>query len=348
MHDSIVGISITSQCNVCDAHDAHDRARGSEDAFVAQLRGTGAYDCLIGISGGLDSTWLTRWAVSHQLRALLVHFDNGFNSPEANRNILRVVEASGYPFIRVYADDAYRQHCLALIGSGLPDVDIANDMAMATIARDVARMYRIRWVLNGHQYYTEGWNPIGWTYMDGKYLRSICGPVSRYMDFSLFRQFRGSKEGRPYDHIPKLRRERMKADVAAWCGWESYGEKHAENLYTEWVGAWYLPVRHGIDKRLNYYSAQVRDGTMVKAEARKLLKQTPRFGARKWTTLAHGLGFADTAAFRAFVEAAPATLDREQYPSYRKVFRRFRPLLWVAMRLGLVSRSFYRKYSANG
>jgi hypothetical protein len=234
--------------------------------------------------------------------------------------------------------------CIRLLESGTPDVDIANDLGMAKLSLDVARRYGITTMLNGHNYSTEGWNPIGWTYMDGRYMRSLCAPlhVPSYLNLDLAEQLTaGVRHVRPYYQLPPLRYATMRALLSSVLGWEDYGAKHGENIYTEWVGARYLPLKFGIDKRRNYLSADVRSGLRTRASARKLLAAPPSFDLSKLRPVLDVFG--DDFDADAFACSTPR--DRGAFPSYRDTFRTLRPLLWAAMRVGLVPESFYRKYT---
>jgi hypothetical protein len=347
MSDDIEGVKISGkQCNICDTHDKHMAAEMDLIKAMSKVAEDGKgrqFDCIVGISGGLDSTYLARMAESFNLRALLVHFDNGFNAPVANDNIDRVVAKTGYPFLRFSPDAvAYKRICRKLLATSLPDADIANDLGMAKLVLDVAKQYGVKWILNGHNFQYEGWNPLGWTYMDGRYLRSIAGEVPEYLDLGLLEQFTaGVKHVRPYYHLPDMSYEHMKADVAKWCGWVSYGSKHCENIYTEFVGSVYLPAR-GIDKRRNYLSADIRCGRISREQAKAVLEMPVEFEQKKFFELAADLGLS-VGDLQRLVDAVPS-MDRARFASYKSTLRRYRALVWAGMKLNLVPESFFRKY----
>jgi hypothetical protein len=181
--------------------------------------------------------------------------------------------------------------------------------------------------------------------MDGRYLRSIAGHVPEYMDYGLIEQFTaGVKHARPFYAMPDLRKEAMAATCTSSFGWQSYGAKHCENEYTEWVGAVYLPKRHGIDKRRNYLSADIRCGRITREEAISALREDMTFCPKKMERVATGLGFDNAEEFVKFYESVPANNNRERFESYRPSLRRFWPLVWAAAKLDLVPEAFYRKY----
>jgi hypothetical protein len=305
------------------------------------------FDCLIGISGGLDSSYLTITAKNMGLRPLLCHFDNGFNAPVADDNIKNLVDTTGFAFVR-FAPDlvAYRKLCAALIATGLPDADIANDIGMAKFSLDVAKQYGIKWILNGHNYQYEGWNPLGWTYMDGRYLADICRKIAGfelppYMRLGLVEQFSsGVKHARPYYQFQGLLKEEMVRSCVNEFGWKSYGSKHCENIYTEWVGSVYLPMM-GIDKRRNYLSADIRCGRITKEQAKQILTVQPSFEPEKMAVLVDAFG---NDVFRG-ISIGGFNLNRGRFASYKTMLRRYWPLVWMACKMDLVPEAFYRKYA---
>jgi hypothetical protein len=349
MSDDIAGITIgkSGQCNMCDSHDAHERKDKSLPDLFDRIRHDGRgrqYDCICGISGGLDSTYMVRMAESFGMRVLLVHFDNGFNHHIAEENIKSVIDRTGYPMIRFHPDKTvYNRLCLQLLATGLPDADIANDIGMQKLVLMLAKQYDIKWVLNGHNYQYEGWNPLGWTYMDGRYLESINGrQLPDYMRLGLAEQMlNGVKQARPYYEIDDLSQAHMMKDCEAWCGWLDYGGKHCENLYTEWVTKCYLSPR-GIDKRRNYLSADIRSGRIDKHTAWSALNIPMVFSGDRFTDLCERLGV--TKEYMNLVCYNNHRIDRERFASYRGTLKAIKPIVWVASKCDLVPESFYRKY----
>jgi hypothetical protein len=168
----------------------------------------------------------------------------------------------------------------AFLWAGVPDADIPNDIAMTKLMYDTAYKYGIKYILNGHDFRTEGSTPKPWTYMDAKYIRSVYNkysglelhnyPLFTFKD-QLFYALIGIKNVRPF-HF-KWDRESMEDEMKRFISWQDYGGKHCENVYTEFVGSHLLPNKFGIDKRIVYLSAQVRSGKLKKEEAREIFNQ---------------------------------------------------------------------------
>ena len=329
-----------SQCEYCDIHDELEK-QSDPNKLRVQIskisKSKAKYNCLIGISGGLDSATLL-WLVVKEwnLRPLVIHFDNGWNTPEAEHNMKALVGYLNVDFIRYSVNkeeyDAINNY---FVCNGLPDADIPNDIAMTKLMYDTAHKYGIKYILNGHDFRQEGSTPKGWTYMDAEYIRSVYGkkiqnyPLFTFKD-QLLASIRGIKQVRPFHSIvDRITSEiAMKEDV----GFKDYGGKHNENIYTAYVGSKLLPEKFGIDKRIVYLSAQVRSGLITKSEARYILKAKPQFDTTK-------LGKRE----REILWMAGSDIrDRSEFKRYN--FKRWRPVIWILMKTKVVPYTFYKKY----
>lgn len=352
--DSIKGVKIgVVQCNYCDLHDQLEKEYpASQDGYCEMLgeiknRGRNSkYDCLIGISGGFDSSLMLMSFVSNGVRPLAVHYDNGFNAPEAKYNIDAIVSKTGVDFINVsIARNEFLRCSLKVLRSGVSDGDIVNDMAMARVFIDVAKQYGIKTLINGHNFRTEGSSPIGWSYMDAKYIRSICGntgelPLLNMMD-QLLQPLSGTKTYRPLYYLNPKQEERL-ADLEKSCGWQNYGSKHCENIYTEFVGCYLLPIKFNIDKRRTYLSARIRCGEISKAQAKEELKKPIEYGEEKIERFCKMTGLARYELDLVMRQPKHSFLEHD---TYYDSFKRYRWLWWLMMKMGVVARTFYTKYT---
>lgn len=329
------------QCNYCDIHDQLESNANPEELplVLAKIMKSGKgkkYDCLMGISGGLDSSALLYAAVKWWgLRPLVIHFDNHHNVPQATHNMDSLVKRLGVDEIiyrvnhREYMDINY-----AFLQAGVPDADIPNDIAMTKLMYRTAEQYGIKYILNGHDFRTEGSTPAAWTYMDAEYIRSVYGgnPVN-YPLFTFKDQLRsalkGIKQVRPFHY--GLNRDVLEKEMKKYIGWQDYGGKHCENIYTEFVGCKLLPEKFGIDKRRVYLSAQIRSGNLTKDKAKEQLKDLPKFDMYRLPTK----------AMIDFHVLSPVR-DRKEFKKYN--FKRYRPLIWVLAKLKVVPYTFYIKY----
>lgn len=166
-------------CSYCKLHDALDRQyqnKGSEGALniqalldeIKQMGKGRKYDCVVGVSGGCDSSYLLHYLVKAGVRPYAVHFDNTWNSPIATQNIYRMVkqlgvELSTYVVNAKEYDDIYRSFLLA----GVPDIEAPTDIGFISALYGAAEKIGAKYVVEGHSFRTEGVSPLGYLYMDG-------------------------------------------------------------------------------------------------------------------------------------------------------------------------------------
>lgn len=334
------------QCEYCDLHDELQSKAIPFDlnGVLHKIRKAGRsskYDCIMGISGGLDSSTLLYTAVRYWgLKPLVIHFDNNWNAPEAIHNMTMLIQKLGVDAIVYHVNkQEYDKLNESFLYAGVPDADIPNDIAMTKLMYDTAHKYGIKYILNGHDFRTEGSTPKGWTYMDAKYIQSVYKdytgkelinyPLFTFWD-QIYYAWKGIKQVRPFHY--GFDRETMEHEMKKLIRWEDYGGKHCENLYTEFVGSWLLPNKFGIDKRIVYLSAQVRSGKLNKKQAKELFAVKSEFDLSK-------LGDAEETLLKLTnLRKNP----REKYSRYN--FKAYRPLIWILAKLNVVPHTFYVKY----
>jgi hypothetical protein len=323
-------------CEYCELHDKQEYAPKDLSKMLLKIKAAkrGKYDCLIGISGGFDSAILLNQAVnSWGLSPLVIHFDNHYNTVDANYNIEQLVKSTGVDFIRYYVDKIeYDKVQKSLLMSGTPDGDILNDLVMTDLIFQTAEKYKIKYILNGHNYRTEGSSPRGFTYMDAKYLESIHGknislPIFRFKDQVRWALL-GIKQVRPF-HEWEFDFNTYKNAIINQYNLKDYGKKHGENIVTDFVGSYYLPKKFGIDKSIVYLSAQIRSKTISKKD---IVKQKPIF---------EHLSYIDKLYNADEIMKAPIR-ERSTYAKYN--FKRYRLLVWVLVKMGSLPYTFYLKY----
>lgn len=332
------------QCNYCNLHDQLESQAKPSDLYkwLEKIRAKkGKYNCIIGISGGLDSSTLLYAAVKWWgLKPLVIHFDNHWNDPIAEANMKGLICELVVNSI-VYRVDKHEYDTLnyAFLHAGVPDADIPNDIAMTKLMYETAQKYGIKYILNGHDFRTEGSTPASWTYMDAKYINSVyyeyaCKSLVNYPLFTFWDQIKyaliGIKQVRPFHY--GFDRELAEKEMIAETGWKSYGAKHCENVYTEFVGSKLLPEKFGIDKRRVYLSALIRSGKITKADAWAELENKPAFSMSK---------FGIKADLIAGLSKSMIT-PREVYGRYN--FKKYRFLIWIMAKLKVVPYTFYVKY----
>ena len=359
----IPGISFdeAGMCSYCALHDEMDRQYPVGHLGEVQLRnmveeireaGKGKqYDCIVGVSGGCDSSYLIHKMCELGLRPLAVHFDNTWNSPIATSNIYAVLEAHDVD-LETYVvnnreyDDIYRAFMLA----GVKDIEAPTDIGfMATLYRS-AEKHGIRYIIEGHSFRTEGVSPLGFLYMDGRYIESVHQrfgrlPMETYptMPFGKFVKWAalsGIRRVRPL-YWMDYDKERTKAFLTSEFGWQWYGGHHLENRFTAFYHSYFLPTRFGEDGRKLGYAALVRSGQMDRAEAIELLRSPAEVDPELIGLVKKRLEF-DDAEFDRVMNLPRKTF--QDYDTYKRRFERLRPFFWLMYKLDRVPKSFYVKF----
>jgi len=330
-----------TQCEYCDIHDSLEKQSPPDqlNRILNKIRKhKGKYNCIMGISGGKDSSVLLYTAVKvWGLRPLAIHFDNNWNTETAKGNMQRLVDRLGVDSI-VYKADKQEYDTLndAFLFAGVPDADIPNDIAMTKLMYQTASQYRIKYILNGHDFREEGSTPKGWTYMDAEYIRSVYRfytnteiknyPLFTFKDQIIY-SLKGIKNIRPFHYMPN--RQYLTKQMIDYCDWRSYGSKHSENIYTEFVGAYLLPNKFKIDKRIVYLSAQVRSGIISKEDGRTAFKHK---------------GEIDLARFKD-IDLSLITKVKRTHKDFKTYnFKKYRPFIWLMYKMKIVPYTFYKKY----
>lgn len=260
--------------------------------MIAQIKADGQtkdYDCLIGLSGGVDSSTTLHYAVEMGLRPLCFSVDNGWNDPRADENIMRLVEGLKVPFYR-YTIDTHKFQKLqaAFMKAGLINLEIPTDHILMATTFEMANKYKIKWVLSGGNVATESIMPAFWSYnardlthIQGVY-KAITGkkleglPTCSLLKWNYYRWVKGIKIFYLLDYLDYNRSEAIKL-LEDKYGYKNYGEKHCESTFTWWFQNFYLFEKFGIDKRKAHYSAMINSGQMTRDEALELLKAVPEF-----------------------------------------------------------------------
>ncbi len=310
------------------------------------------YDCVIGVSGGTDSSYLVYLAKEvWGLRPLAVHYDNTWNSAIATMNIRKVLDGLGidlytHVVANKEADDIFRSFFL----SGVAELEASTDLGYAYLLRRVAAKYSIEYILEGHSFIEEGITPLGRNYFDGKYIRSIhrqfgsmamrTYPLMTFTRFLVSALFHRVKFIRPLWYIDYAKDE-AKEFLASRYDWQYYGGHHLENRMTAFVHSVYLPQKYGSDMRNNTLAARVRNGAMSREDAWREYNTPPFMEDELVNYFKKRLGLTDELYEQ--VMSAPGR-NWTEFPTYKKRFERFRPLFHVLAKANMVPMSFYLKY----
>lgn len=282
---------------------------GGRDEYrqvLEQIRKDGRgkrYDCLIGVSGGVDSTyiaWLTKQA---GLRPLAVHFDNGWNSELAVKNIENIIVRLGIDLETVVVDWLeFRDLQLAYLKASVVDVEVPTDHGIFTTLYRVARRFGIRYILSGVNTATEAILPYSWIHPKLDHINLLAihkafgtQPLKTFpvADFPLKRWIRrsGLQEVRILDLID-FRKAEAEEISKRELDWHPYGGKHYESIFTRFYQGYILPEKFGIDKRKAHLSNLICSGQMSRDEAiaelakpiypQELLREDMEFALKKF------------------------------------------------------------------
>jgi N-acetyl sugar amidotransferase len=262
--------------------------------MVAGIKASGRgkpFDCIMGMSGGLDSSYLLHLAVSEfGLRPLVFHVDGGWNTDIAVNNIQVIVDKLGLDlYTEVINWQEMRDFQLAFFKAGVPHLDIPQDHAFVATLYHFAHKHNIKYILNGGNFATECVrNPKEWLYYgtDMAQIRDIHGqfgtiplrtyPFSSVLFHKIYlRYVRGVQVVKPLNLLPYTKEKAIKTLVEMY-GWRPYPQKHFESRFTRFYEGYWLPTRFGYDTRRVQYSSLILTGQMTREDALERLK-TPAY-----------------------------------------------------------------------
>lgn len=246
------------------------------------------FDCIIGMSGGIDSSYLTYLAKEKMgLRPLVFHVDAGWNSQIAVNNIERLVDGLKLDlFTEVIDWQEMRDLQLAFFKSGVPHIDTPQDHAFFATMYKFATLHNVKHILTGANLSTECIrNPIEWMYYqsDSRQLRDIHNrfgtvPLKTFPTTSILWHkvwlpyIKGIKVVRPLNMVPYIKKDARQLLMDRF-GWQPYPQKHFESRFTKFYESYWLPKRFGYDVRLVQYSSLIVTGQMTRDDALELLKK---------------------------------------------------------------------------
>jgi N-acetyl sugar amidotransferase len=238
------------------------------------------YDMIMGLSGGVDSSYVAKLAKDFGLRTLVVHCDTGWNSELAVKNIENIVSKCGFDLVTHVVDwETMRNLQYAFFKSGVPNQDIPQDHAIAAVFYGYADKHKVKWSLSGSNFATESILPTAWGYnnLDLKHIQAIhrefgSGKLSKfptmsYLKYGFYYQMvKGMQIAKPLNLINYKKGEAMKVLQESF-EWKYYGGKHYESRFTKFFQGWYLPTKWGYDKRLAHLSSLVAGNEITRDQA---------------------------------------------------------------------------------
>lgn len=298
--DSAITFDEDGVCDHCRTFELkvrpnwHTGERGSRDLhrLIEKIKAAGRgrdFDCIIGMSGGVDSSYLTYIATELGLRPLVFHVDAGWNSQEAVNNIEKLVDKLKLDLYTEVIDWAeMRDLQLAFFKSGVPHIDTPQDHAFFATMYKFAEVHGVKYILTGANFSTECIrNPIEWMYYqsDSIQLKDIhhrfgTRPLVNFPTTSILRHkvwlpyFKGIKVVRPLNSVEYDKATAIRLLVDKF-GWQPYPQKHFESRFTRFYEGYWLPKKFGFDTRKVQFASLIVTGQMTREEALQKLKSPP-------------------------------------------------------------------------
>ena len=370
MDTTVPGIAFDDAgiCSFCEVHDRMERAFPLGEAglrtvarLAEEMRRAGRgrrYDCVLGVSGGRDSSYTLWYCVTQlKLRPLAVHFNDGFGNPVAGENMMRACQRLGVEMRTITSDWRESKDLkIAFLKASVPDMEEGTDLGIATALYGVAAKEGVRHLVIGQSFRTEGIAPLSWNFLDGKYLRAVhkqFGTVPlrpwRPTDpgFNL-----GPKEMFYYAFVRRIKtvtllyhldyvRTEVDKLLVRELDWKSPGAHYSDDLYQSVI--YYLNrVKFNIDRRLFNYSALVRSGQMGREEGLERISHINSIEEESVISLCIKRLGLTRAEFEAIVAAPPKTFH--DYPNSYALLRLARWPIKLMSKLNLIPESAYDKY----
>jgi N-acetyl sugar amidotransferase len=328
--------------------------RGKLSAILKKIKsghGSKKYDCVVGVSGGTDSSYLLMKCVDWGLRPLAVHYDNTWNTAISTQNIRKItnvlkVDLHTYVIDNKEANSIYK----ATLKSGVLEWDASTDIAFVQVLRSFAAKYSIKYILEGHSFTAEGLSPVGNNYFDGKYVASVFakygeGKLKTFPNLTFFQFMKwtllyNQQFLRPLWYL-EYGKEAAQKELSERTGWQNYGGHHLENRAAVFGHTVWLPERYGLDFRNLTLSAKVRAGILDRGKALRQYQTSVKRDPEIVEYVLKRLGVTEE-EFNKYM-LLPKQSFRE-FKTYKKRFEILRPLFYILAKTNRVPMSFYLKY----
>lgn len=245
------------------------------------------YDCIIGLSGGVDSTYIAYLVKKHNLRALAVHFDNGWNSELAVKNIENIISKTKFDLYTYVVNwEEFKDLQRAYLKAGVIDIEVLSDHMIVASLYKLANKYNVKYIVGGTNTATEGIMPHDWIYNKSD-LTNILDIHSKFGQIKLktypkngFYQRLYYKEIKAIEFVELLdlidyNKSQVKSFISEYFEWKDYGGKHYESIWTKFYQGYILPKKFNVDKRKAHLSNLILTGEIKRQEAVMELVKSP-------------------------------------------------------------------------
>lgn len=269
-----------------DGNSGAEQLRRIADQIISEGAGK-PYDCVLGLSGGADSSYVAVVAKELGLRPLAVHLDNGWNTDTAVSNIQKILEYTEMDlYTHVVIWEQFRDIQRSLFRASVANVEVATDHAIFALLYQIGNRYGVRHILTGSNLETETIMPDSWGY-DARDARHVIGIKRKFGSSKIgtdsyptlwpwmFAYFALYKRMRlvPVLNYGKYNKEQAVERMGNLFGYSSYSRKHGESKFTRFFQEYYLPTKFNADKRRAHFSSQIVAGMMTRDEALAALER---------------------------------------------------------------------------
>lgn len=243
------------------------------------------YDCIMGISGGLDSSYLAYLGYKWGLRVLAVHINDGYDTEVSKSNIKKLIEKTGFDYMVIEPDaEQFNALTLAYMKAGVPNIAVPQDNILFAFLYDCVKKYKISYFFSGSNLALESIWQTGntWKNSDVVNIKNIHKrfgdkPINKLKFYSTIdkqfdRFFNKLHTVMPLDYID-YNRDRAFSELDEFCGFKYYGRKHLENILTAFVQLRWYPEKFNVDKRTWHYSSMIVSGQLTRVDALKLMHE---------------------------------------------------------------------------
>ncbi|MCJ7570522.1 MAG: N-acetyl sugar amidotransferase [Candidatus Thermoplasmatota archaeon] len=258
--------------------------------IVADVKESGKkndYDCVVGVSGGVDSSYVL-YLVKKQLglRPLAFHLDNEWDTELSVKNIEKIIKKLDVKLHTMHVDwDEFKELQLSFLKSSTPDLEIPTDHALYATLYNVASEYKLKYIISGANIITENISVPTWSHghYDWRYIKIMqkkfgTRKLTSFPHLSMYnlasqQLFRRKKIIRILNYVPEYDKKKIISFLEKEFGWQNYITKHAESIYTFFVQAYILPTKFNYDKRKMHLSDLICSGQITRNEALDTLKK---------------------------------------------------------------------------
>ncbi len=310
------------------------------------------YDCVVGVSGGTDSSYLLYTCVKYGLKPLAVHYDNTWNTAVASSNIRKVLDGLGIDlYTWVLSNKESEDLVRSFFFASVSELEAPTDLAIAEVLYRAAKKFNVNYILEGHSFITEGITPLSNNYFDGKYIQDIHSkfgklkklktyPLMTLFNFIKWSCFYQIKRIRPFWYLNYSKNEAMDF-LKKEFDWKYYSGHHLENRISSFFHSVYLPRKFSQDYRINTISARVREKEISRKKGVEILNEEL---------------FIEKNIIDYFIKRLKISKDKYNevmakkksywydFKTYKKTFEHFSFIFYFLVKKNLIPESFYIKY----